>query len=765
MSTNREISRREFVVTAATVGGGLALGLSFPKSDLRRAADIAKISGRPWESLAGKSDIEVGPWLVIAPDDTVTIRIGQSEMGQGVITSCAKMLAEELECDWSKVRAEYVSVNRHFRENRVYKRLVTTSSSSVRLGRPYLQQAGASARERLMGAAAQTWGVPRAELTVKESVITHKPTGRTLRYGQVAEKAAAIKLSVEPRIKTPDQFTLMKKPTKLLDAPLKVDGSATYGIDVRVPGMLYAAVKASPVFKGKVKSYDADAVKNRPGVHSVLEFSGEEIEAGVAVVADSYWHARSALDAMPMEWDEGAHGSDNSEGFFQISREVLDEPGAKVVTKLGDPETTLKNASQVVEAIYEVPYLDHTVMEPFNCTAQVTADRVDIWVGSQDPENAAIDAAKIAGVPVEKIYLHNCFLGGGFGRRGNQDDVRQAVAIAKQLEGRPVKVICSREETMRHGYYRPMRVSRFRAALGPDGMPLAWHTRVVGMDEAVFASKLVAAEGNLASHTRADGTSEPGDEQLIRGLHQLPYLVPNQLFDYHLRKTHVPTGPWTSVGRSQNEFFLETFVDELAHAAGKDPYQYRRTLLESNPDSRFSKSWIQVLSAVAEKTDWGRQLSPGSGMGIAIGDSRRISRKEFTICAAVATVSVSKKGEVRVERIDVAMDTGPFLVNPLAAERQVEMQISMGLAATLRQEITIEKGRVVQSNFNDYPLLRATEMPEIGVHWVRATDDPIAGIGEEIIGWVAPAVCNAIFAATGKRIRSLPLKSHDLSWT
>jgi isoquinoline 1-oxidoreductase beta subunit len=765
MVTNREISRREFVVTAAAMGGGLALGLSFPKSDARQAADIAKISARPWESLAGKADIEIDPWVVIAPDDTVTIRIGQSEMGQGVITSCAKMLAEELECDWSKVRAEYVSVNRHFRENKVYKRLVTTSSSSVRLGRPYLQQAGASARERLMVAAAQTWGVPRAELAVKDSVITHKPTSRTLRYGQVAQKAAAIKLAAEPSIKTPDQYTLMKKPTKLLDAPLKVDGRAMYGIDVRVPGMLYAAVKASPVFKGKVKSYDAGAVKNRPGVHSVVEFSGEEIEAGVAVVADSYWHARTALDAMPIEWDEGAHGSDNSEEFIKSSRATLDEPGAKVVTKVGDPEGELKNTSQVLEAVYEVPYLDHTVMEPFNCTAQVTADRVEIWVGSQDPENATIDAAKVTGVPVEKIYLHNCFLGGGFGRRGNQDDVRQAVAIAKQLGGRPVKVIWSREETTRHGYYRPMRVSKFRAALGTDGMPLAWHTRVVGIDEAIFASKLVAAEGNLASHTAAGGRGEPGDEQLIRGLHQLPYQVPNQLFDYHLRKTHVPTGPWTSVGRSQNEFFLETFVDELAHAAGKDPYQYRRTLLKSNLDSRFSKSWIQVLSAVAEKTDWGRQLPAGTGMGIAIGDSRRLSRNEFTICATVATVSVSKKGEVRVERIDVAMDTGPFLVNPLAAERQVEMQVSMGLAATLRQEITIEKGRVVQSNFDDYPLLRATEMPEIGVHWVRATDDPIAGIGEEAIGWVAPAVCNAIFAATGKRIRSLPLKNHDLSWT
>jgi isoquinoline 1-oxidoreductase subunit beta len=763
MSMNRETNRREFIVTAAAVGGGMTLGIAFTKGEVRRAALAAKVSGRPWESLAGKGDVEVGPWVVIAPDDTVTLRIGQSEMGQGVITSCAKLLAEELECDWSNVRAEYVSVNRHFRENKVYKRLVTTSSSSVRLGRPYLQQAGASARERLMAAAAQTWGVPRPELTVKDGVITHHPTGRTLRYGQVAQKAAAIKLSAEPSVKTPDQYTLMKKPTKLLDVPLKVDGSAVYGIDVRLPNMLYAAAKASPVFLGKVRKYDADAVKNRPGVHSVVEFGGPEIEAGVAVVADSYWRAKTALDLLPIEWDEGAHGSDSSEGFFKMSRAALDEPGAKVVTKIGDPEAALKNASQVVEAVYEVPYLDHTVMEPFNCTAQVTPDRVEIWVGSQEPEGATLDASKITGVPVENIYLHNCFLGGGFGRRGNQDDVRQAVAIARQLGGRPVKVIWSREETTRHGYYRPMRVSRFRAALGPDGMPLAWHTRVAGVDEAVFAAKLVAAEGGLAN-TRVARTDEPADEQVIRGLHKLPYLVPNQLFDYHLRKTHVPTGPWTSVGRSQNEFFLETFVDELAHTAGKDAYDYRRTLLGSNPEFPRAKAWIQVLSAVAEKSGWGKPLPAGIGRGVAIGDSRRLSRTEITICAMVATVSVSKKGEVRVERLDVAIDTGPFLVNPLAAERQIEMQVVMGLAATFNQEITIEKGRVVQGNFDDYPLWRATQMPEIGVHWVRATDEPIAGIGEEAVGWVAPAVCNAIFAATGKRIRSLPLKNHDLSW-
>ena len=741
MATTQEMDRREFIVTALAVGGGLAIGLSFTAKEAEAAAVAARVSGKPWESLAGPSDIEVGPWLLIAPDDTVTIRIGQSEMGQGVMTSCAMMVAEELECDWSKVQAEYVSVNRHFRENKVYQRLLTTSSSSVRLGRPYLQQAGASARERLLAAAAQTWGVPRSELAVKNSVITHQPTGRTLRYGQVAEKAASIALPAEPKVKTPDQYTLLNKPTPLLDVPLKVDGSAIYGIDVRLPDMLYAASKASPVFRGKVKSYAADAVRNLPGVHAVVEFGGEGMEAGVAVVADSYWHAKTALDRLPVEWDEGAHANDNSEQFFRIARAALDEPGLRVHLKQGDPETVLRNSSSVVEAIYEVPYLDHAVMEPMNCTAQVTADRVNIWVGSQDPEGAVLAAAQLTGLPPENVYLHNCFLGSGFGRRGNEDDVRQAVAIAKQLSGRPVKVIWSREETTRHGFYRPMRVSRFRATLGPDGMPTAWHTRVVGIDE-----------------------NYPGDEQILRGLHKLPYKVPNQLFDYQIRETHVPTGPWTSVGRSQNEFFLETFIDELAHAAKQDPYRYRRALLEANTEFPTARAWIQVLSAVAEQSGWGRRLRSGTGMGIAIGDSRRVTRDEIAICAVVATVSVTKKGEVRAERFDVAMDTGPLMVNPLASERQVEMQVVMGLAATLFQEITIEKGRVVQSNFHDFPLLKATEMPEIRVHFLRATDNIIAGVGEEVIGWVAPAVCNAVFAITGKRIRSLPLKNHDLSW-
>jgi isoquinoline 1-oxidoreductase beta subunit len=423
-----------------------------------------------------------------------------------------------------------------------------------------------------------------------------------------------------------------------------------------------------------------------------------------------------------------------------MGRKALDEPGAKVVTKKGDAESVIKGSTNVVEAVYELPYVDHAMMEPMNCTAHVMPDRVEVWAGTQNPEEAVTQISKLTGIPEENVYLHNCFLGGGFGRRGANDDVRNAVAIAKQV-GRPVKVIWSREETMQHGAYRPMRVSRFRATLGQDGMPVAFHTRVVGIE-----------------------SPYPGDEQTIRGLHKLPYRITHELFDYHSRETHVPNGPWTSVGRSQNEFFLETFIDELAHTAGKDPYEYRRALLENNPDFPQAKAWLKVLSAAAETSKWGEKLPSGTARGIAIGDSRRITRDEITICAIVATASVSKKGEVRAERFDVVLDTGPFLVNPLAAERQIEMQVVMGLAATLKQQITIEKGRVTQNNFNDFPLLTRKEMPQIAIHFVRATDNPIAGIGEEVVGWVAPSLCNAVFAVTGKRVRSLPLKNHNLSW-
>ena len=737
MMSKRQFNRREFIVTS--VAGGLAIGFRVPQGgDLSGAA----IGEKPWEPRASASDVELNAWLVIKPDDEVIIRVAQSEMGQGTFTSWAKMIVEELQCDWSKVHTEYASANRHFRENKVYQRMGTSSSSSVRLSRKYLQQAGASARERLMAAAAQEWGVDRSQLKAENGVVIHTPSGRRLRFGQLVEKASTIQLESEPEIKTPDQFTFMNKPTKLLETPLRINGTATYGLDIRLPGMLYAAVKASPVFYGKVKSYDFEAIKDRPGVHSAVAFGiDNSIEHGVAVIADSYWRAKTALDALPTEWEPGEHASANSEDFFQMAREALEEPGTEVVNK-GDAMGAMKDVSQVVDAIYELPYLDHAPMEPLNCTVRITQDRVDVWAGTQYPDRNLLSVEELTGVPRERVFLHNCFIGGGFGRRIYGDEIRQAVAIAKQVN-RPVKVIWSREETTRHGAYRPMRVAKFQAGLGRDGEPVAYFNRIIGINQRMTTN----------------------NDQTVRGLHEVPYAVPNQLVDYHHRTTHVPTGAWTSVGRSQNVFFLESFIDEMAHAAGRDPYQYRRHLLEANPGFRQHKRWMQALDVAAEKSGWGKSLPSGTGLGMAIGDSRRTTRPEIGICAVVARVSVTRQGKLTVERVDVAFDTGPFLVNPLTVERQIEMQVAMALGAALHQEITIEKGSVVQSNFHDYPLLSMREMPEVAIHFLKTSEEEIVGVGEEVLGMVAPAVCNAIFVVTGKRIRSLPLRKHDLSWS
>jgi isoquinoline 1-oxidoreductase beta subunit len=736
------MNRRDFIITGIAASGGLAIGI--PLTEARAAATAArspKVGARPWESLLAPGEAEVSAWIVIAPDDTVTIRVAQTDVGQGLFTSCAKMVVEELECDWSKVQVEYASANRHLKENYVYFDMHTFSSNSVRLGRIPLQRAGAHARERLMGAAAKQWNVPRSELTVKEGVITHTTSGRTLRYGQVAHSAAAIELSEEPAIKTPDKFTFLNKPTALLEAKPKVDGSAVYGIDVRLPGMLYAAVQASPVFGGKPVKYDASKIKSMPGVHSVVEFGGNGIEAGVAVLADTYWRAQSALDRMPIEWDHGPNAKDNSDRFFQMAHQGLGVTGQEIVAKKGDVLAALKTAATVVEANYELPYLDHATMEPINCTAHVTPNRIEIWTGTQTPVEIVNAVTRLTHVPSENIYVNNCFCGGGFGRRDNIDYPLQAVDIARQVQA-PVKVIWSREETTRHGRYRPMRVVKMQAGLGSDGTPIAWTTRVIGIEESIPAN----------------------NEQTVRGLMDVPYAVPHQLVDWNFRAAAVPTGTLISVGRFANDFCMETFIDEVAAAAGKDPYQYRRSLLEANAAFRARKGWLKVLDTAAEKSGWGKKLAPGTGMGIAIGDNRRPSRSEITINCSVARVSVSKSGNVRVERVDVTMDTGAFLVNPLAVERQIEMQVAFALSEALYQEITIAGGRVVQSNFNDYPILSNRDMPDVVVHFIRATDEPIMGAAEEILPYIAPAVCNAIFAATGKRVRKLPVKNTNLAW-
>ena len=653
---NAEPSRRDFLATAAA-GGAMVLSFYLPPTSAR----ATPIEGQPWYRDAMVP--EINAWLTIAPDDTVTIRVAQTELGTGVLTSCPMMVAEELQCDWSKVRAEYASPQRNATElapewtlqvpggrdpkirdgggapeskgaTGVYRRMSTNSNGSVRESRYYLQMAGAEARERLLLAAAGMWKVPTSELTAKNSIITHAPTGRQTSYGAVATRAAQITLP-DPgkiKIKGPDQFTLIGTEQKNRDVPLKVTGKAIYGIDVDLPGMLYAAVKACPVFGSKLKSYDFAAVKGRPGIHSAVEIEGKGARKGadfgtsgqeyryaaVAIVADSWWRAKTALDLMPIEWDPGPNAHRTSEELFQADFETLKQPGTIVMEEGGSYETAKSKAAKVVAATYVVPYLAHARMEPGNATAMVTPGRVDVWTGDQSPELGLLRAADEAGVTPDKVFIHTTFLGGGFGDGGGSDQVRQAVAVAKTLNGRPVKVLWTREEDTRQGEkYRPMGIAQYEAALDADGWPLAIKLRSI----ADRYDRSLQPTGTYKNPV-ADGS--------VRGLDQLPYFVPTVYFDVHTKNSHVPVGFRRSSGSAANVFYAESFIDELAHAAGRDPYEYRRELIARNTKFPNREDWLKALVLVAKMSDWGSPLPQGWARGIAIDDHRRSTRPATT---------------------------------------------------------------------------------------------------------------------------------------
>src|SRR5215471_13361888 len=715
------VSRRRFLTTSLTAAGGLAIGVCLPG-----IAGAASIAAQPWD--AG----EINAWIVIEPDGQVVIRVAQSEMGEGVLTSMPMIVAEELACDWSKVRAEYASANRNVREDNIYKRMGTGGSSAVRRSREYLQQAGASARARLIAAAAQQWGVSASECKTQNGTVVHTASGRKVNYGAVAAAAAGVKLDAEPAIKTPEQYTLLGKPQYRLDVPPKVNGTATYGIDVRLPDMLYASIMTCPVFGGKLKSHNFDAIKNMPGVKAAVE-----IPHGIAVVADSFWRAKTALEVMPIEWDLGEHANTSSADFQKMFRAGLEKEGV-VANEKGDALAALKSAAKVVEADYEVTYLAHATMEPMNCTAQVTPERVDVWLGTQNPEGSLAAAAEVTGAAPENVYVHTCFLGGGFGRRSYGDDVRQAVTIAKAMAGKPVKMIWTREEDMRHDFYRPMAAFRFRAGLDANGVPVAYVNRSV--------------THSILSWFRPDAVKNGIDTSSVEGLANTPYAFGQQRIEHLIQNTHVPVGFWRSVGGSQNAFAIESFMDELAHAAGKDPVEFRRMLLKGRPD------WLLVLDTMAQKANWGKPLPKGSAQGVAIFESYG------SVMGQIAEVSVSKKGEVRVERVVCAIDCG-HAVNPRTIEEQLESGVVYGLTALLYGQISIDKGRVTEGNFDTYQMLRLNAMPEVETHLALSGGDKWGGIGEPSVPTILPAVCNAIFKITGKRIRSLPLSNHDLSWT
>jgi isoquinoline 1-oxidoreductase subunit beta len=724
---NTNLTRRLFLLTATSAAGGLMIGIGA----VPRMAEAATVQSQPWDSDGGYSPNDIDAWIAIDPDDSILIRYQRSEMGQGSMTALPMIVTEELQCDWSKVRIEYASANRNIRENKVYGDMFSHGSMSVRQSQKRMQQVGASARERLIAAAAARWNVPASECTAAQSVVTHKPSGQSLHYGEVAADAAKVSLAAEPAIKTPDQFTFIPKSLPRVDVVHKTNGSARFGMDAQVPGMVFAAIQACPVPGGKLKSVDDSVLAGAPGVIKMVK-----LDNAVAVVAEgSYWRAKQALARLQPEWDTGAAGKVDSE---KLSKEFRAALGEQMLTARndGNVDQTLSGGTKTFEAIYETPYLSHSPMEPMNATVNLQPDRLDVWVGTQDAGESLEAAAKAAGLKEEQVYIHNSFIGGGFGRRDANDEVKQAIAIAKVVQ-RPVKLVWTREEDTRQDKFRPHAVVAFKAATGADGLPTAWSMRVV-------TSSIFNSVGVKFPPTKVEPMS-------VAGLADNGYNVPNMRVESLLKNTHLPVWFWRAPGINQHNFAIESFLDEMAVANGLDPYQMRRKLLEGKPD------WLKVLDTAAEKGDWGKPLPKGSGRGIAI------CTDCDSLCAEVAEVTVKPNGDLKVDRVTVALDTR-YMVNPLTIAEQAEGSVIYNLSAALFGKITIKDGAAVQGNFDTYRMVRFAEAPKIDVHLLTSGGPKWGGAGEPATAPVASAVANAIFAATGKRIRSLPIIDHDLSY-
>jgi isoquinoline 1-oxidoreductase beta subunit len=714
------MSRRRFLGTTAAAAGGLMVGFHIPF--MRDAA------------AQGIAAPEINAWVVVRPDDTVVIRIARSEMGQGTLTGLAQLVAEELDCDWARVTTEYPTPGQNLARNRPWGSFSTGGSHGIRGSHDYVREGGAAARMMLVQAAADAWQVPAAECRAANSIITHVPSGRSISYGKVADAAGKLTPPTAVTLKDPKDWKLAGKRLARLDTVDKTTGAQVYGMDLKLPGMLNAAIRDCPVFGGKLKSFDATAIATRPGVKKVVRVG----DSAVAVVADTWWRAKTALDALPIEWDNGPNAAMSSASIAQMLKAGLDADDAAVGNRAGDARAAIASAARRIEAVYSFPFQNHATMETMNATAKWTPERCEVWTPTQNGEAALAAAAEAAGLPASKCEVYKLHLGGGFGRRGAVHDwVKQAVAIARQMPGTPIKLIWSREEDMLHGRYHPVTQCRLTAGLDGQGDITGLHMRISGQ----------SIRAGLAPQSIKDGK----DPAMFQGLNPggpeaaLGYTFSNLLIDHAMRNPPVPPGYWRGVNLNQNTFYLESFIDEVAHATRQDPLALRRKLMAAHPKH------LAVLNAVAERAGWDKPAPKGVFRGLA----QAMGYGSYV--AACAEVSVSDDGALRIHRIVAATDPG-HAVNPQQIEAQVEGSFAYGLSAALHGECTVKDGRMEQENFNTYPVLKMNEMPAVETI-IMPSGGFWGGVGEPTIAVAAPAVMNAVFAATGKRIRDLPLKN------
>jgi isoquinoline 1-oxidoreductase subunit beta len=716
MTHQPDVSRRGFIATAGAAAGVFSLGFSLQGARAQGAAQP-----------------EVNAWVVIKPDDTVVVRVARSEMGQGTLTGLCQLVAEELQCDWAKVTWEYPTPGQNVARNRVWKNFSTGGSRGIRESEQYVREGGAAARIMLVQAAANGWGVPAADCTVSKGVITHAASGRSTTYGKVAAEAAKLTPPTQVTLKNPKDWTVAGKSVARLDTVDKLNGKQIYGFDLKLPGMLNAAIKACPVFGGKLTSFDAAKIASMPGVKKVVRVD----DKSVAVVADTWWQAKTALDALPIVWDEGPHAKVSSADIDAMLKEGLAAEQAYEGNRQGDAKAAIAGAAKKVEAVYSYPFQNHACMEPMNATALWTPDKCEVWCPTQNGEAAFGAAVQASGHPAAKVEVYKLHLGGGFGRRGRSDYVIQAINIAKQMPGVPVKLLWSREEDMAHGTYHPITMCKLTGGLDAQGNLVGLHMRISG--QSILAGVNPQGLQNGRDPVVFQGLSPGGAEG------PFGYGIPNLLIDHAMRNPHVPPGFWRGVNLNQNAIYVECFMDELAKEANVDPLEFRRRLMKNTPKH------LAVLEAVAKGIGWDKPAPAGVFRGL----SQIMGFGSYV--AAAAEVSVGGDGKIKVHRIVASTNPG-HVVNPDQVAAQIEGSFVYGLSAALYQQCTVKDGRIVEQNFDTYPPIRIDEMPKVesilipdGTFW-----------GEPTIAVAAPAVLNAIFAATGKRIRDLPMKNTDL---